>query len=74
MNSTSVATSANFTRRTLTVTEAAVCLGLSRNAAYQGIRDGTIPYAGRGPDLCYAGETRMIPVLLITRSSLWRTT
>lgn len=30
-------------RRTISVTEAAVCLGVSRNTAYQAVRQGTIP-------------------------------
>lgn len=30
-------------RKTLTVIEAAVCLGVSRNTTYQAIRNGTIP-------------------------------
>ncbi|MBI3927909.1 MAG: helix-turn-helix domain-containing protein [Armatimonadetes bacterium] len=30
-------------RKTFTVIEAAVCLGVSRNTAYRAVRDGTIP-------------------------------
>lgn len=30
-------------RKTLTVTEAAACLGISRNTAYQAVREGTVP-------------------------------
>lgn len=30
-------------RRTFTVAEAAVCLGVSRNTAYQAIHEGTLP-------------------------------
>lgn len=30
-------------RRTLTVSEAAACLGVSRNTAYEAVRRGTIP-------------------------------
>ncbi len=32
-----------FSRKTLTVTEAAACLGLSRGTAYQAVREGSIP-------------------------------
>lgn len=32
-----------MTRKTLTVNEAAVYLGISRNTAYQAVREGTIP-------------------------------
>ncbi len=32
-----------ITRKTLTVTEAATCLGVSRHFAYQAVRDGSIP-------------------------------
>ncbi len=32
-----------LTRKTLTVTEAATCLGLSRHLAYQAVREGSIP-------------------------------
>ncbi len=31
------------TRKTMTVTEAATCLGVSRYAAYQAVREGSIP-------------------------------
>ncbi len=34
---------ASMKRRTLTVAEAAVCLGISRNTAYEAIRRGTVP-------------------------------
>jgi excisionase family DNA binding protein len=32
-----------ITRKTLTVTEAATCLGVSRHFAYQAVREGSIP-------------------------------
>lgn len=32
-----------LTRKTLTVTEAATCLGVSRHFAYQAVREGSIP-------------------------------
>lgn len=33
----------DIARKTLTVTEAAACLGVSRGTAYQAVREGTIP-------------------------------
>lgn len=32
-----------ITRKTVTVVEAAALLGVSRNTAYQAVRDGTVP-------------------------------
>lgn len=34
---------ATMKRRTLTVAEAAECLGISRNTAYEAVRRGTVP-------------------------------
>lgn len=59
-------------RRTLTVAEAAACLGVSRNTAYEAIRRGTVPSIRLGrriliptqalEALLSIGETTALPV------------